>query len=318
MNILMITENDPAGMGIAFTNAINRFSKNRCRLITTKTKYDFFFEKDIHVPDLDNDGFDEIVQLIKDADIIHFHILADETIELGPVKVKDYVTGKKILHHHHGHPQFRSNPDFYRKKYKQLKRKALVSTPDLLLLLPEARWQPNLVPINDPLYQPKDNNSNNPIRIGQAPTRKDLKNTTEFLNVTAKLKRKLTQKDIEVDVIENVSNKECLKRKSTCHIIFDHMQGYYGVSSLESLSHGKPVVAGLNEWNIKHIKEFTRANKLPWIIARNQEELEDKLEELINEDESRKNTGTESRKFMEKHWSEPDVLKNLDEVYETL
>ena len=36
MNIVMITDNDPAGMGIAFCNAINRYSNHTCRLITTQ------------------------------------------------------------------------------------------------------------------------------------------------------------------------------------------------------------------------------------------------------------------------------------------
>jgi len=94
MNILMITENDPAGMGIAFTRAINQFTTHTCRLITTTTKYNFDFEKDLHVPDLDAEGFEEIDILFKKADIIHFHVLADDNLSLGPIKPKDYRHGK--------------------------------------------------------------------------------------------------------------------------------------------------------------------------------------------------------------------------------
>ena len=45
MNILMITANDPAGMGIAFTNAVNRYTEHTCRLITTTEMYGLDFEE---------------------------------------------------------------------------------------------------------------------------------------------------------------------------------------------------------------------------------------------------------------------------------
>lgn len=321
----MITENDPAGMGIAFTNAINRYSEHTCRLITTTTRYNFGFEKDLHVPDLltqittdstdsaDSDGFEEIEQLLRDADIIHFHMLADDNISLGSIKVKDYLPGKAILHHHHGHPDFRSHPEKYRQKYRRLKREVLVSTPDLLQLMPGATWQPNLVPIDSPPYLPFQGRENGKVRICQSPTRKDLKDTEEFKSVISSLKKKYG--NLEGVIIENTQHENCLRAKQKCDIHFDHMQGYYGVSSLESLSQGKPVIAGLDEWNIKCIKELTGSDKLPWIIAQTNDELEDNLERLITDTESRKNTGAQSRHFMEEYWTEQHVLRVLFKVY---
>jgi hypothetical protein len=316
MNILMITENDPAGMGIAFTHAINRHTEHNCRLITTITKYNFDFEKDLHVPDLDPEGFEEIRMLLKKADIIHFHIVADENIELGPVKVKDYVRGKEMLNHHHGHPDFRSHPEKYREKYRRLKRRVLVSTPDLLSLLPEAAWQPNLVPINDLFYIPVSSNGNGRVRICHSPTRKDLKNTAEFDAVIGSLQRRY--KTLESVIIENTVHGDCLRIKQSCDIHFDHMQGYFGVSSLEGLSQGKPVIAGLDEWNVGHIKAFTGSDTVPWRIARSQDELENKLEELIVDSNLRNTIGVESRCFMEEYWSEQHVLRVLFKVYESL
>lgn len=311
MNILMITENDPAGMAIAFTKAINHYTEHHCRLITTTTKYNFNFEKDLHVPDLDEDGFEEIRQVLIDADIIHFHILADENIELGHIKVKDYVNGKAIIHHHHGHPDFRAHPGRYLEKYRQSKRKVLVSTPDLLRLLPEATWQPNLVPINDPLLLPKAMPDNGCFIIGQAVTRRDLKNTSDFLDVIGEIKEALNYPKVKLDIIENTDHGECLRRKKRCHIIFDHMQGYYGVSSLESLSQGKPVIAGLDEWNVRHIKEYATTPSLPWIICRTKEELSERLNFLLCETDTIHELGQKSREFMFRHWSDRKVVGTL-------
>lgn len=316
MRVLMITANDPAGMGIAFTNAINRYTEHTCRLITTAEKYGFDYEKDIHIPDIEDDDFEEIDRLLREADIIHFHILADESMELGPIKVKDYIRGKRVLHHHHGHPDFRANPKKYSQKYKKLRRKVLVSTPDLLRLVPEANWQPNLVPINDPPYLPLSGGGNGRIRICHSPTRKDLKNTVEFNVAVESLKGKYD--NLEKVVIENTPHQECLRIKQQCDIHFDHCQGYYGVSSLEGLSQGKPVIAGLDEWNIECIKEFTDSDKLPWVTAQNQDELQDKLKKLITDSEMRNNIGMQSRRFMEHHWTEQHVLHPLLRFYESL
>ena len=174
------------------------------------------------------------------------------------------------------------------------------------------------MPINDSLYLPRPPAPNGRVLVGQSVTRKDLKNTEELLATIGEINRKLSYPEIETDTIENTTHKECLRRKNRCHIIFDHMQGYYGISSLESLSQGKSVIAGLDEWNIICIKEFTGADELPWVIARNQDQLEDKLDKLIPDGDLRNNIGMKSRRFMENYWTETHALKVLFRAYETL
>jgi hypothetical protein len=318
MNILMLTENDPAGMGIAFTNAVNRYTDHNCRLITKATRYNFNFDRDIHLPDLKQDEYDLIRQLLADADILHFHILSDESIDLGPIRVKDYAKGRSIVHHHHGHPDFRANPAKYRLKYKRLKRKVLVSTPDLLTLLPEAKWQPNLVPIHDPLYMSQDAPIHGKITICQAATRKDIKNTADLMDVVSKLKPELKTPLLEVKIIENTDHKTCLKIKNKCQIAFDHMQGYYGVSSLESLSQGKAVIAGLDKWNRSCIIDFAQTSKIPWIICRNRTDLAQAIRELHSDSGELEAAGQSSRSFMCNHWSDKKVAGTLCEFYQTL
>jgi len=319
MNILMISANDPAGMAIAFSNAINRYSEHTCRLITSEERYGFAYESDIHLPDIPAEGFAEVELLLRDADIIHFHMLSDEDTRLGPFLVRDYIKGKKIVHHHHGHPHFRANPGFYRDKYSQLQRKVVVSTPDLLQLLPEATWVPNLVPINDPLLMPHHQPDSETLMIGQSPTRKDLKNTSELIEVVAALQASnRLETAIVLNIIELMEYKTCLAEKNKCHIIFDHMQGYYGVSSLECLSQGKPVIAGLDAWNIRCIKEFTGANELPWQVATNKEELRATLHLLITDREQRLTAGHAARYFMEQYWTEQHALNVLLDIYSKL
>ncbi len=318
MNIVMISENDPAGMGIAFTNAINRYSDHSCRLITSQDRYGIDFGKDIHLPDILDDDYSEVEDLLKSADIFHFHMLSDENSYLGPLVIKDFTKGKKIIHHHHGHPDFRAHPKKYQQKYKRLGRRTLVSTPDLLKLLPEALWQPNIVPTGEKAYCPTSISSEKrkTVVIGQSPTRTELKNTIELRQCVAALQANGLSGKISLHIMERMPHMDCLAAKRKCDIIFDHMQGYYGISSLESLSQGKPVIAGLDEWNIRCIQEFTGANTLPWQVARDGDQLKHVLQSLINNPSKRQEIGKQSRTFMKQRWTEQQALSVLLKFYE--
>jgi len=314
MRILMIAINDPAGTAIEFTKAINKHTKHTCRLITKEIRYNFMFEKDLHLPWLDKIGWDEVEDLLKNSDVFHFHMTADEYIELGPFRPVDYMRGKIIVHHHHGHPDFRSNPGKFRLKYKELGRQNLiVSTPDLLKLLPEARWQPNLVPIDDPLYTPLEDKSAEPLTICHSPTRRDLKNTEEFIQAMQEVKR--TQRvPVELRLIENTPHKECLRLKRESHILFDHLQCYYGVSSLEGLSQGLCVIAGLDEWNIGCIEEFTGTRELPWVIM-TVDGLASGLRDLVCNGDLRKERARLARQFMRNCWNDRLVAELMVSSY---
>lgn len=315
MNILMITANDPAGMGTAFTNAINRYTEHTCRLITSQDRYGIDFGKDIHLPDIIDDDYSEVESLLKSADIFHFHMLSDENSHLGPLVIRDYTKGKKIVHHHHGHPDYILNIEAYNDKYRRLGRKILVSTPDLLQIADNATWLPNLVPIHDVDYLPRYDTSlpDGPVRICQAPTRKFDKHTKVFAQVLTRLQTE--NMAIEPIMIERLQHRECLRLKKTCHIIFDHMRGWFGISSLESLCQGKPVIAGLDDWNIKCIKEFTGTDTLPWQVARDERQLKDVLAKLISDPQKRQQIGRESRAFMEQQWTEQQALTVLFKFY---
>ena len=314
MKILMMAINDPAGTAIEFTKAINKYTEHSCRLITKEIRYNFMFEKDLHLPWLDARGWEEVDLLLRSSDVFHFHMTADEDIELGTFRPADYMKGKVIVHHHHGHPDFRDNPDKYRRKYQEKKRQnLLVSTPDLLKLLPEARWQPNLVPINDLPYLPMSVPANGKIGVCQSPTRKNLKNTDDFCAVVRRLQTRYD--GLEMVRIENTPHMDCLRIKQSCDIHFDHMQGYFGVSSLESLSQGKPVIAGLDEWNQTQIRDLTGCSVLPWVIARNIEDLEKQLEKLVAGPDLRVHIGSRSREFMQAYWDDKSMAFRLVDFY---
>ena len=317
MRIVMIAENDPAGTASLFQSAINRLTPHSCRLVTTQLRYNHLYPKDLHVPWLDAAGRDELAAVLETADVFHFHMLADEHMPLGEITAAPFLPGKKIVHHHHGHHVFRSDPEFFQRKYRELgRRNLLVSTPDLLEKLPGARWQPNLVPQSDPAYRPQPRTPDGTVRIGHSPTRKDLKNTEELLAVCARLQKELPQ--LTLDVIDDASHADCLARKQACDIVFDHMQGYFGMSSLEALSQGTPVVAGLDAHNIATIRAYFHCDALPWVLAHTEAELEAALRALVCDAARRREIGAASRAFMEDVWDETALVKALCRFYATL
>jgi len=317
----MIAVNDPAGTGIGFCRAVNRLGRHHCRMVTLETRYTHSWTTDLHVPDLDEAGLAELERLLKTSDVLHFHMTADENLRLGPFLPADYIAGKAIVHHEHGHHDFRADPERFRAKYRSLgRRNLLVSTPDLHRMMPEARWQPNLVHQDAELLRPAERNWDGPLKVAHSPTRKDLKNTDELLAVVQAAQEQGLE--VDLDLIDNVPHKECLARKRAAHVLFDHMQGYYGVSSLEGLSQGLAVIAGLDAWNRAHVAQFAGVDDspeaLPWVLAKTPEELAARLRELAADHARCRAIGEASRRFMERCWPEQKVAGHLCDFWDAL
>ncbi|MBK7972653.1 MAG: glycosyltransferase family 1 protein [Deltaproteobacteria bacterium] len=341
--VLMIAPNDPAGAAINLLKALRRHVEPvRARLVTVTRRYDFRFARDIYVPDLCRvpdcdravlgpptrgcvgcnrpakvglEHYDEIRDLIRDADVIHFHILADEELRVGPLRVGDHVRpSTELIHHHHGHPDFRANPGKYRTKYALTGRRTLVSTPDLLHLLPDATWLPNSVPLDEPLYRPlAADREVSPVMVSHSPTRRDLKNTDELLAAAASLRARGVP--IRVDLLENLRHVECLDRKRRSDLCFDHLQGYFGMSSLEALAQGVTTIAGVDAWNERAIREFFGCDALPWVVVREPAALEPTLARLATSRAERAARGAASRRFMETVWTERRIAAALLDFY---
>lgn len=305
MRVVMICANDPAGMAIAQARAVNAHTEHSVRVVTTTSVYNHAWDKDIHIPDCTEADIDELRDELARADIFHFHTIVDEHHALGPLVPRDYMAGKTLVHHHHGHPDFRGNPHKYQRKYAELGREnLLVSTPDLLRLLPAATWQPNLVPVHDARYTPLENRVIAPVELVHSPTRKDLKNTDDLLASVQQMKAEGV--DFTFTMLDKVPHAECLAVKRRAHIAFDHMQGYFGVSSLETLSMGLPTIAGLDAHNRTCVREYTGVasdNDLPWVLA-SPTTLTGVLREIIANADARAAIGAASRNFMTERFSD--------------
>jgi len=134
------------------------------------------------------------------------------------------------------------------------------------------------------------------ITICQAPTNRFLKGTKYLIEAYNSLREKYP---IMLDIMENLSHKEVLKRKYyKCDILVDQLTdlgGFgYGINSLEALSMGIPCVTYLNPSYESFIPDH------PFINA-NPGNLRDKLEEIIVNEDIRREKGVYGREWVQKY-----------------
>ncbi len=125
--------------------------------------------------------------------------------------------------------------------------------------------------------------------------------------------------NVELEMIDNVPHRECLARKRRCMAMLDHLQGYYGMASLEGLSQGLAVIAGLDDWNAGRIREFAGLAEdapLPWVLT-DVAGLAQTIEALALDLDRTAELGRASRRFMEQRWSDAKVAARLAETYES-
>lgn len=345
MKILHITTTDPAGSVYNFARATNTHTPHRARVFTNMRIEAFAFPADVH--DIFDTG-DELEALLEESDVFHFHKVIEDDMEIEfelenmginkHFSVKEYLNingkKKKVVYHVHGHTSERNFPKERAAVYADKNGFVLASTPDLEQMYrefyPNVHYFPNCVPINDMRYLPRASDKMLPwgkmengemfmtYILAQAPTDVILKDVVMIKDLIEKLGAELPIRYVQ---IWKASQEEALRHKRNAHIVFDHIQGYYGLSSLEGLSMGKPVIAGLNDYCIEAICKFFNIGgpgALPWQVARNAEEVEKQIRFILSDDGVRRAIGTASREFMENVWSDKIIAERLIGVYESL
>jgi 2-oxo-4-hydroxy-4-carboxy--5-ureidoimidazoline (OHCU) decarboxylase len=86
------------------------------------------------------------------------------------------------------------------------------------------------------------------------------------------------------------------------------------VSSLEGLSQGLCVIAGLDKWNIRCIEEIAETNELPWVVM-NRENLTRQFEFLIDHSSYFLEKAEQARFFMKSYWHPKKIVEHLMDFF---
>lgn len=207
--------------------------------------------------------------------------------------------------------------DYYSSEGDRIKRQqiALIApqckrvyalNPDLLNVLPErAVFLPYAhIDLNDwvPRYLPRKEGS---LRVGHAPTHRAFKGTDYVLRAVQELQE--AGHDIQLDLIEGVSNAAARRRYEEVDVLVDQLLcGWYGGVALEAMALGKPVIAYLRKEDFTHLPTEL-CDQLP-IVNADRGTIKDALLHLLQLDsESFTELQVRSRAFVET-WHDPSSI----------
>jgi glycosyltransferase involved in cell wall biosynthesis len=252
----------------------------------------------------------EVRKLAAEADVLH---LTNE--------VKAYFwlhqKHKPAVLHHHG-TLFRNNPGGARERMQTYARRLglvqVVSTHDLLRFAPdELQWLPTcydldaLEAIRSSYRRPDDGR----VRVVSAPTNREIKSTDKLEAAV----RALQAEGLPVDLVlvQNKTNRECLEIKATADVYFDQVGLGYGVNAVEAWGMGLPVIAGADDWTLDAMRrDFGRT--LPFMVA-TEDTIADAIRALVVSESQRRQYAKRGRAHAAKFHAEKPALIRLAKLY---
>ena len=148
------------------------------------------------------------------------------------------------------------------------------------------------------------------VTVSHSPSKRDSKGTHIFLEAIEELRRRGHR--FEVDLIEGVSNDECLQRKARSHIFFDQINaaGGIGTSTAEAAAAGACIVSCYH--NIPLWAQKRTGGKWPIEDVQDRASLVAALERLITNDELREQTARETYDWFLRLFSRESVAAFFD------
>jgi len=269
---------------------------------------------------------EEAKKIIADADILHLHNYINlNTNEFESIDFKSLWDSKKpMLRHFHSTPFLIS-----KMTHENVQDVINCEIPQLVISqYPErfynmARIVPNIV--FDLVECGGFKRATNLIRVGYSPsnfraarsTRWDTKGYPETIRVLKQFIKKAKRRGlhVELDIIEQVTHDECLRRKMNCDIAIDDVStGSYHMSTLESLILGSAVLTFMDDRILKTVKNICGRDDFPVINTR-LEDLESMLLYLAERPELTRQIGQDSGNWMKKYWRPENMAMKFVDIY---
>ena len=213
----------------------------------------------------------------------------------------------------------KNNKIFVRRYFNKLKFKKInkyadtifTVNPDLIHYLPKrAKFLPYALSNWDNVKKVNYNlASNKKIKIIHAPTNRGLKGSSYIIESINKLKNKYD--NIELVLVENLTNEEALKLYASADLLIDQVLiGWYGGVSLEFMKMGKPVAVFIRDEDLKFIPSEMAKDLKNAIISIDPFNIEEVLSYYIENVKELKNKAKLCYDYVNK-WHDPDYIFSI-------
>jgi hypothetical protein len=172
------------------------------------------------------------------ADVVHLHNDVTRALMFHRTKPKPLVI------HHHG-TIYRIGYEKHLADAARLGAVPIVSTLDLQAIAPDrTTWLPAPYNLDELASYRGPKRDDGVLRIAHAPTNRLVKSTALLIETVDRLRDEGAA--VELDIIEKVSNAECIRRKGLADLYVDQLLLGYGCNSIEAWGMGLPVIAGID------------------------------------------------------------------------
>ena len=298
MKVLVISPGqDNGGIGYAIKQAFDRnpqpYGGVQVRSVRTSNNY-IDFRADITARKLD----EELLPLFEWADLIHM-MEYFAAIEWAP----GWERKPRLIHHHSATAR---QAIIDRAKDEDIIQ--ISALPTVALQDEAIEWVPN--PCDTDYLGTLDRSGQDRLLISQSPSGR-AKNGTQYL-----IDAFDTVKDrADLDIIEGLPWTECMDRKAAADVGFDSFTTGYGISGVEYMAMGIPLITGAIDPRVESLIKQKAGCSLPYYPA-TPESLPDALAEMVDFPNLRLMFGVAGRDYARQVHGERVVAANLRSVYE--
>jgi glycosyltransferase involved in cell wall biosynthesis len=171
-------------------------------------------------------------------------------------------------------------------------------------------------PIDTRPIEPVPPSVDGTVRIVHSANHRGAKGT-DFL-VAAVERLRVEGHDVELDLIERVSNEEALARVAAADVYVDQLLFGYAMAALEAMAFGKVVISGIEDTRDYQVfRRYSYLDECP-IVPASPETIADVLRDLIARRTEWPAIGRESRDYVEHRHSYQAAVELYGAIYRKL
>lgn len=308
MNICIISDLNIAGLLTGLMRGINKYSEHKARCIIWHNDH-FYYDKDIILDECNND-FDEACEIVNKADFFHFGRFV---FNFPGIDFNKILNPRNCVISYYG-----SFLRLYPKVCNEWHRKTGIAAISghaykiTWLLDKSFHHIDNYITKYGDMDEediPLAEEPNGMIRIVAGSAGSPNKRYDLFQKAVKELQGQGLP--VEIEIIKGVSNEESLRRKQKCHITFTSLTGGWGLSGIESMWLGHPVMSCIDPFDLSLYPDQ------PTVII-DQDNLVEQIKRLVLSPEKITGIGKRSREFVKKHFRTKDIVKKYLYVFDLI